>query len=370
MNQLTFNERIRQIILLAIIIIVGIAIISHLSEFVPGILGAVTLYILSRKSYFRWVYQKKKKKGLMALLYILGFLVLIAIPFYFSITLISPKISELMANPDKILNNIKMFGAKLKDMTGITIISEKTTQNLGQTISSFVPKFLNSTLSIITNLATMFFLLYYLLVSGSTIERNLAKIIPLQKSSVDTLAKETRMMVRANAVGIPVISIIQGITATIGYWIFGVSDWGLWGFVTGVFAFFPIVGTMIIWVPIMIAEFAMGHNSAGIGLLIYNIVITGNVDYVARMSLMRRMGDIHPVVTVLGVIVGLNLFGFVGLIFGPLLISYLLILIKIYSNEFAASKEDVIAANANEPEPLPDEQNLMRLLLKRYGMKR
>jgi predicted PurR-regulated permease PerM len=55
---------------------------------------------------------------------------------------------------------------------------------------------------------------------------------------------------------------------------------------------------------------------------------------------MKKIGDVHPLITVLGVIVGLNLFGFVGLIFGPLLISYLIVLIKIYINEFVVSNNE------------------------------
>ena len=72
------------------------------------------------------------------------------------------------------------------------------------------------------------------------------------------------------------------------------------------------------------------------GLTIYSIAVTGNVDYITRLGLLKRMGNVHPMITVLGVIVGLQLFGFMGLIFGPLLISYFIILVKIYINEFAA----------------------------------
>ena len=128
-------------------------------------------------------------------------------------------------------------------------------------------------------------------------------------------------MIRANALGIPAICLIQGLVATLGYFLFGVTDWGLWGFVTGVFAFFPIVGTMIIWVPVVIMMFTTGHNASALALTLYSIIITGNVDYLARITLLKKMGNVHPMVTVLGIIVGLNLFGFVGLIFGPLLVS-------------------------------------------------
>ena len=75
------------------------------------------------------------------------------------------------------------------------------------------------------------------------------------------------------------------------------------------------------------------------GLTIYSFVVTGNVDYITRLGLLKKIGNVHPMITILGVIVGLQLFGFMGLIFGPLLISYLIILIKIYVNEFTIKPE-------------------------------
>src|SRR5690606_17458272 len=108
--------------------------------------------------------------------------------------------------------------------------------------------------------------------------------------------------------------------------------WGLWGFLTGVFAFFPVVGTMVIWVPLVIYMFAVGDTWQATGLLLYSAIVTGNVDYLSRITLLKKMGDVHPVITILGVLVGLGLFGFIGLVFGPLLVSYIIVLFKIYMN--------------------------------------
>ena len=162
-------------------------------------------------------------------------------------------------------------------------------------------------------------------------------------------------MVKANALGIPLISIIQGITAAIGYFIFGVEEWGLWGFLTGVFAFFPIVGTMVIWVPLVIYVYAIGDTWEATGLLLYSAIVTGNIDYVARITLLKRIGNVHPVITILGVIIGLNLFGFIGLIFGPLLVSYIILLFRIYNNEFVDEKklEEIVNGNNGNGKKLP-----------------
>jgi predicted PurR-regulated permease PerM len=172
------------------------------------------------------------------------------------------------------------------------------------------------------------------LIDGKEIEKNLDKFIPLKPANITSLAIETKSMIKANALGIPAICFVQGVFAAIGFWIFGVEDWGMWGFFTGLFAFFPFIGTMAIWVPIVISIFISGDSSTGIGLTLYSLIITGNVDYLTRLLLMKKLVNVHPMITIFGVIVGLGLFGFMGIIFGPLLLSYLIVLVKIYINEF------------------------------------
>lgn len=329
-----FNSRLKQILVLLLIILIAGLLIRQLSVFLPGILGGITLYILSRGIYFQLIFKRKWKKGWTALMFIIGYLLIISLPIYLSVTLVTPKINQVVQNQDKIVAAIQSVSAKISEKTGIEVLSAENTRTVTQKVSAFVPMLLGGTATMLANLLMMFFLLYFLLIGGRDMEKNLSRLIPLKPHNVDTLAGETKMMIKANALGIPIICIVQGAFAALGYWIFGLDDWGLWGFITGVFAFFPLVGTMIVWVPLVIYLASQGHSWPAAGLGIYSIVVTGNVDYIARISFMKKIGDVHPLITVLGVIVGLNLFGFVGLIFGPLLISYFLILVKIYINEF------------------------------------
>ena len=337
MPNITFNNRLRQLILIGIILFLTILFVMQLSIFLPGLLGGITLYILTRKWYQTLIQQKKWYKGLTALLFIIGSLVIISIPVYFSFIMVSPKINALLNSQDEVMQGLQIFSDKIEAAIGIKLFTDENTKTIAAKISSFIPVLLNSTASVLTNVLIMFFLLYYLLVNGTAIEKYLNTIIPLKPENIDHLASETILMIRANAIGIPIICIVQGVTAATGYLIFGVKDWGMWGFVTGVFAFFPLVGTMIIWVPLVIYLFSTGHTYAATWLTLYSIIITGNVDYITRLGLLKKMGNVHPIITVLGVIVGLRLFGFMGLIFGPLLISYFIILIKIYINEFTTS---------------------------------
>ncbi len=337
-----FNNQLRQVLLLGLIILLGIMLVSELYIFLPGLLGGVTLYILSRKLYYHLTLIKKWPKGLTALLFIIVSLIAIAIPVYFSILLISPKINSLVNNQQEVVKGLEIFSKKIEAFTGRQLFTASNAESIAKKVTAYIPSFLNSTANILTNLIMMFFLLYYMLYSGRAIEKYLDHIIPLKPENVDKLASETDMMIRANALGIPIICVVQGIFAAIGYLIFGVKDWGMWGFVTGVFAFFPLVGTMIVWIPLVIYLYSINQNLTATGLTIYSIVVTGNVDYITRLGLLKKIGNVHPMVTVLGVIVGLKLFGFMGLIFGPLLISYFIILLKIYMNEFAAKNNSLL----------------------------
>jgi predicted PurR-regulated permease PerM len=343
-----FNNRIKQVLLLATLLLLVWISVKELSVFLPGLLGAVTLYILSRENYFQLIYSKKWKKGRAAGLYILYYLLLFGIPVFLAVTLITPKVNNLLSDPTATMNTIKSAVAEVQQKLKVQFVSEKTLSGSLDKLAAVLPTILNSTANLITNLITMLFFLYYMLYHGAAMEKVLFRIIPLKDPNTSLLASETKKIVKANALGIPLISIIQGLTATLGYFIFGIKEWALWGFLTGVFAFFPIVGTMIIWVPLVIYTYTTGATGMAIGLLIYSVIVTGNVDYIARITIMKKLGDVHPVITVLGVIVGLGLFGFIGLIFGPLLVNYIIVLFKIYMNEFVEPLTDEYTLPENE----------------------
>lgn len=343
-----FNERIRQVLVLVLIIVIAILVIRELYIFLPGLLGALTLYILSRAKYFQMVYNRKWKKGRAAGLFILYYLLLLGLPIFLTVTLISPKINVFLNDPSAMIAAARESILSVQQKAGFTFISEQSLSNSLNKLSEFIPTIINSTANLVTNLIITLFMLYYMLYHGREMEKSLTRFIPLKQENINLLAAETKRLVKANALGIPLISMIQGLTGLLGYWIFGVDEFLLWGFVTAVFAFFPVIGTMVVWVPLVLYIYASGDNWNATGLLIYSVLITGNVDYLARMTLLKKMGDVHPVITVLGVIVGLGLFGFIGLIFGPLLLSYLVVLFNIYINEFTAKEEDVKSPAATE----------------------
>lgn len=319
---------------MGIIILIGILILNHFFIFLPGVLGAVTLYILSKKSYFHLVEKKKWRPGWTALLYILGYTIIICLPVYFAVVMLMPRLVALFDNPVQLIVAFKSFSHKIQDTTGIELINGDNLQSATKNLASRLPSLLTGTANFITNLLLMFFVLYYMLIHGRKMEKYLSDLIPLKNKNREILSAETDIMIRANAIGIPLLAIIQGLVGTLGYFIFGVNEFGVWGFLTGIASLIPIVGTGIIWLPLTVYLLATGNTWQGVGLGIYSLAILSNVDYVARITILKKIGNVHPLVTIFGVIVGISIFGFLGLIFGPLLISYFIVLIKIYRNEF------------------------------------
>jgi predicted PurR-regulated permease PerM len=335
-----FNNRVRQIFFLLIVTALAVIVFKQLYIFFPGFLGALTLYILCRRYYFHLTEQRKWNKSLTAILFMVLFMACIVAPVYFAAQMIFQKIDMIMENPEEVNHAIGAISNQLREWTGQDLLTKEATADFRKKATSFIPGILNSSATMLGNLLMILFLAFFMFKNGRMMERTLEHFIPLRAKNIGLLADETCGMVRANALGIPLISLIQGIVALLGYWIFGIKDFVLLGLVTGLFAFFPVIGTALIWLPLVIYLFSGGETGKAIGLMIYSLVIIGNIDYVARISFLQKVGNVHPVITILGLIAGLKLFGFWGFIFGPLLISYLLLLVRIYKSEFSETRKE------------------------------
>jgi predicted PurR-regulated permease PerM len=184
-----------------------------------------------------------------------------------------------------------------------------------------------------------------MLIYSRTFEDKLYEYIPLKDSNVDLIGNDIRTTVRASVIGIPLIALIQGVVGLIGYLVIGVQDPFLWFAITCITAMLPIVGAALAYVPLAIIFLAQGKNWQGIVMLIYGFGVIGLVDNLFRFILNKRLGNIHPLVTVFGVIAGISMFGFIGLIFGPMLLSVFIVLLKVYSNEFLSKKRESKRAN-------------------------
>jgi predicted PurR-regulated permease PerM len=349
-NKIKFMEilktnGLKQLTLLMLIAFIGILLVWQLQYFIPGFLGAITLYILLRQIYFRLTIIRRWKKWLAALTLIVTCVCVFVVPIWLLVELTLPHFTEAFNNTSEFIAQGKRFIEIInRYLPQLKIDDNRIEQGLNSVIA-ILPQFLNATMSVVVNTLVAFFTLYFMLLSGRDMERRMTRLLPLKEENKDSLWSETRNMVVSNAIGIPVLMLCQCLIAVLGYWIFGVDQALVWGVLTGVASIVPMVGTMIVWVPICIVVMASGKIGIGIGLTLYCAIVVSNIDNVLRFTIMKKIGDVHPLITVFGVIVGLQIFGIMGLIFGPLLLAYFILLMKIYRLEFSSQQEPAQQVN-------------------------
>ena len=97
----------------------------------------------------------------------------------------------------------------------------------------------------------------------------------------------------------------------------------------------PFIGNLLGTLPVFILALSDGNTFQAWGVLLYGVIVVGTTDNIIRLYVLKKMDNVHPLITLIGVIIGIPLFGFIGLVFGPLLISLFLLIVRIYKQEFA-----------------------------------
>jgi predicted PurR-regulated permease PerM len=341
MNNVIDQNRIRQIFFLLIILALAILLFLELSSFLPALLGAITLYVLMHRWMFYLTEKKRWRKGGSALLLMLFSFLVILIPIGLLVNLLSSKVSFALEHSAELTTSLKKLITDLEQRYNVEIASDQNINKLSNSIANIIPRIVGATFNTLATIFFMYFILYFMLVNGKKMETAIYEYIPLREENVRKLGVEVNRMVVANALGIPLIAFAQGLVGLIGYLVIGVDEPFFWFGVTCIAAMLPVVGAALAYLPLAIIFFANGQTTQGIAMLIFGFGIIGLTDNVLRFTLLKKIGNVHPLTTVFGVIIGLSLFGFIGLIFGPLLISLFMLLLKIYSSEFITKQRDI-----------------------------
>lgn len=333
-------KTIRQILLLLIVVGLGYLLYAQMSFMLGAFLGALALYMLMRMPLFFLVYHKKWPVTLVAVLMMVLSLVVIVLPLAWVVNVLIDALKPLLQDTSKLEAAVHSIDQYLHDKYNLDILSTDAVKKIPGYVANWGGSMIAATLNAITNLFIMYFLLYFMLVKNGEMERWLRNNLPMKHTNTSRLLTEVREVVVSNTVGIPVLGAVQGVVAMIGYYMFDIDKPVLWGVITGIASVIPFVGTMAAWVPLTILTFANGDTTNGYWLTFWGLIVIGGSDNVFRFVLQKYMADIHPIITVFGVIIGLNMFGFLGLIFGPLLISLFIMLVRIYYDEFVIAHEE------------------------------
>ncbi len=325
--------------LIILILFIAVVLFRELAPFMSGVLGASTIYVMVR-GQMRYLTQKKNLgRALSAILIVIEAILCFLIPISVAVWLLVGELNNINLDPSSYISGIQHFNELIQQKTGYNVLSS---ENL-ISAASYLPKIgqilLDSVSSFIINSLVLVFVLYFMLIGGERMEKYLFSLLPFDDDNKKSVIHSVKMMVTSNAIGIPLLAIIQGVVATIGYIIFDAPSPILFGFLTCFATIIPLIGTSLIWFPLAVYLALTGDWFNAIGLAIYALIVISNSDNLIRFILQKKMADTHPLITVFGVIIGLTLFGFWGVICGPLLLSVFILCIDIFKREYLDEKD-------------------------------
>jgi predicted PurR-regulated permease PerM len=304
-----------------------------LRDFINIFLGSIIIYVLFKPvmlvltERFRW------NKSLSAIVIILLSFAIVLVPSFYVIKLFFGRISSSL-NPENLNETLNLLNLKGKEILGIELVNPENIRRVQLELTAAFTDIVSQSIAILGDIGIMYFILFYLLLNTGNIERLLEKYIPVDSSNLEILGKELEQQTYSNALGAPVLATLQGIIASIGFYFFDVSDFLFWGIMAGIFSIIPVVGSALIWLPASLILLSKGMQWQGIGLMVYGVAIISTIDNAFRFIFQKKIADVHPLITIIGVIFGLQMFGIAGSIYGPLLLSYFLILLKMYRERF------------------------------------
>ena len=340
------RELIWEYALLILIFVLGIVLFRQIQSFISGILGAMTLYILLRKPAFRLT-EKTGRSTLSASIILVCVILFIVIPLSLLVWFIISKLQQVNWNTNDILAPIMQTIDAVKEKFGINLVSEKSITFMAGKVTALGQSVINGIGDFFINVAAALVVLFFLLTGGKKMEDYLSSLIPMKKVNKMETIDKINVMVKSNAIGIPLLALIQGLIAWVGYVSFGVPNAFLSAFMTGLCSMVPIVGTMVIWIPIGIYFAVIGLWGKAIGIILFGAIFISQSDNLIRFILQKKLANTHPLITISGVVIGLPLFGFMGIIFGPLLVSLFLLFLDMFRKEYLSEDED---KNENETE--------------------
>ncbi|ADE36914.1 AI-2E family transporter [Methanohalophilus mahii] len=337
MESISSERNGRRAVALLIIILLAIAIGYALYPYIGAFFAAVIIYVITNPVHSYITKKLKLDMRITSIMIIFLSLVTIIIPLYYIIILLLEQAKQLMniarLNWDILEENIQII-----DEIAPALNIELKMAELVHIIEEFITGFIFGTIQNLGNqligLAIMVFLLYYLLsTDNKKLEEMALNILPFSTENKLHLLNEMRNITYSTILGILFIALFQGGVLTITFLLLGIEGALLWGFITLILSIIPFIGPPLVWGPATVYKIIEGDFIAGTIIFVAGMFIS-NFDYVLRPYIQEKFAAIHPLISLLGLFIGIYLFGAIGLVVGPVLLSCFILMLKMFNQEY------------------------------------
>jgi predicted PurR-regulated permease PerM len=317
-----------------VILILGAALVIALSPFATGLIGIPVLYVIFAPLH-TWL-TRHVRTGLSAAVVVVFALFLFVVPGVSFAGLIVSQAQEIAGGVVQSPLLTRLSEVRIGDFQVGPQLAD-----LGRTLARWLGTSAFSLVGTATrlalNLVISLFGLYYLLLRPQETWAAVGPYIPFSRANADQLRVRFRNVTHSTIIGTGLTAVIQGSLVAGGFAVTGLPNALFWGVVATVLAVLPVVGSALVWAPGALALVVDHRYGAALGLALWGLVVVGNISYVIQPMVFRRYAQVHPLVTLIGALAGVPYFGILGLLIGPLALSYFFELIGMYREEYLAA---------------------------------
>lgn len=332
-----------------LIAVLGAGVVIALWPYLTGLLGAVILYVVVAPVHRRLRAPLGTRTA--AAVVLLATAMLLLLP---GAWLLNVLIAQAPATFRSLQESVLFSRLATIDVAGVNVGAQIAAA--GGTILSWISRqaidvFGSATRSVL-NLVIAFFGLYYLLLAPASAWERVARALPFSRASADLLRARFQSVTEAMLLGTALTAILQGAIIGAGFWLVGLPNAVFWGVITALVSIVPVLGSALVWLPGVLVLLASQRYGAALALAALGAGLASNLDNVIRPLIYRRVSNIHPFTTLIGAFAGVSLFGLVGLLLGPLAISYVFELMQIYEAEYGQpAPPDPVTGGSLAPPP-------------------
>lgn len=329
-----------------LLLLLGAALAIALSPFASGLISIPVLYVIFQPVHDRLA--RRLGPRVTAAIVVALALLVILVPGASFAGIVVAQAQQIAANvaTSPILESISRLRIGRVDV-GAQIA------NLGSTLVGWVGGsafgLIGTATRLALNLTIALFGLYYLLLDPARVWNAVSSYIPFNDATTEHLRTRFRNVTTSTVIGTGLTAILQGTLVGLAFWGIGLPNGLFWGMVTAVFSILPVVGSGLVWGPAVLSLVLANRYAAAIALAAWGLVVVGNVDFVIRPMVFKRWAQIHPLTTLVGALAGVPYFGLLGLLIGPLALSYFLELVTVYHEDYILPEtREMRAATASQ----------------------
>lgn len=319
-----------------VIVLLGIGIVIAMTPFFVGLLGVLVLYVLGQPMHDRIKRVLSPERAAIVVLILIALFVLVPAIIVLGLVLDQAPAAIRSFQENAVLERLREVrigsidvGAEL-GKAGRNVVTWLS----GQAFDLFGVA-ARSAINLIIALVGVFFLF-----SGSTSAWSKVKeYLPFSDASCELLRDRFYSITQATFYGTVVTAVVQGSLIGIGFWISGIPSPVFWGTVAAFASILPLVGGALVWLPATLVLLAQGDNGHALFMGLWGAVLVSNIDNFIRPFIFKKLSNIHPLTTLVGAFAGLRYFGLLGVLVGPLAITYFFELLRIFEEEYAVAAQ-------------------------------